>query len=300
MENPGFQPRRFTGLIAIFVVSVALTGCSPLTVINVLSPSRHYAKTPDLSYADGARRKIDVYHPLAAQPRAPLVVYLYGGGWNGGSREKYEFVAASLTRAGIVVMVPDYRLYPEVTFPDFVEDAAKAVAWAVSNAERFGADPEQLYLMGHSAGAHIAGLLALDERYLAGYGHVPKRLAGFIGLSGAYDFLPIESGYLLEVFPEPVRNESQPINFVTARAPRTLLIHGADDGVVAVGNSLRLADKLRDNGVPVTLRIYEGVGHARVVAALAPPLDFIATTLDDCIAFISGEEHLARAWMWHQ
>ncbi len=282
-------------LPAVLVVAATLTSCSALTVINAVSPSSHYAKSADLAYADGVRHKIDVYRPLAAEPGAPLIVFLYGGGWNEGSRDRYEFVAASLTRAGFVVMVPDYRLFPDVTFPDFVEDAAKAVAFAARSAKQFGADADKLYLMGHSAGAHIAGLLALDERYLAGYGDVPERLAGFIGLSGAYDFLPIESGYLLDVFPESSRNESQPINYATARAPRTLLIHGSDDDVVEVGNSRRLAEKLTENGVPVTLRIYEGVGHARVVAALAPPLDFIATTLEDCVAFIRGDEHLAQA-----
>jgi acetyl esterase/lipase len=213
-------------------------------------------------------------------------VYFYGGGWNDGSKEEFEFVASSLTRAGLVVAIPDYRLFPHVTFPAFVEDGAEAVAWAMANADRFGADPSRLYLMGHSAGAQIAALIALDQRYLAAAGVPSPQIAGLIGLSGPYDFLPINEGYLLDLFPEETREASQAINFASADAPPTLLIHGGDDDIVEEGNSQRLAARLRSFGVTVSLKRYDGVGHGRVVVALAPPLDFIAATLDDCIAFI--------------
>jgi acetyl esterase/lipase len=143
--------------------------------------------------------------------------------------------------------------------------------------------------MGHSAGAQIAALIALDQRYLAAAGVASPQIAGLIGLSGPYDFLPINEGYLLDLFPEETREASQAINFASADAPPTLLIHGGDDDIVEEGNSERLAARLRSFGVAVSLKRYDGVGHGRVVVALAPPLDFIAATLDDCIAFIQQQ-----------
>jgi acetyl esterase/lipase len=110
-----------------------------------------------------------------------------------------------------------------------------------------------------------------------------------IGLSGPYDFLPLQRGYLEEVFPPALRARSQPIRYVSSDAPATLLIHGNDDNTVRIANSRTLADVLTACGVQVELKTYDGVGHARVVAAIAPPLDFLGKTLQDTTAFIRRE-----------
>ena len=281
--------RRALALIP--VLAMLLTGCSPLKLLSAVSPSGHYERVADLRYGDHRRQIVDVYTPLAAHDDVPLVVYFYGGGWTDGHKEEFEFVASSLTRAGFVVAIPDYQLYPDVVFPTFVEDGAAAVAWALENAGRFGATSNRTYLMGHSAGAQIAALLAIDRRYLQSEGADPNAIVGLLGLSGPYDFLPLtEDNYLQQLFPEPVRDASQAIRFVTADAPPTLLIHGGDDDIVEPGNILRLAARLESVDVPVTLKNYAGVGHGRIVVALAPPLDFIASTLEDCIAFIQLQE----------
>lgn len=283
-------PLGYRSIAGIFVGFV-LVACSPLTLLSSVSPSQHFERVPDLPYGTADRQRLDFYRPRDVTDDAPLVVFFYGGGWKNGTKEEYEFVASSLTRAGFVVAIPDYRVFPDIRFPTFVEDGAAAVVWAEQNAARFGADGRKLYLMGHSAGAHIAALLALDKRYLAKAGSSAENIAGLIGLSGPYDFLPIGAGsYLLDVFPEETRDDSQPINFVAASSPPALLIHGGDDRVVQEGNSERLAERLRSFGVPVTLQRYAGVGHGRIVVALAPPLDFIAATLDDCVAFIRQRE----------
>jgi acetyl esterase/lipase len=274
--------------ILIILLSItALGGCSPMTLLSAVSPSGHYQRIADLAYGGHEYQRLDVYRPKGAEPGAPLVVYFYGGGWRKGSKDEFEFVASSLTRAGLVVVIPDYRRFPEVSFPDFIDDGARATAWAITRAAEFGADGRNVYLMGHSAGAQIAALLAYDRRYLDAAGVEAPGIAGFIGLSGPYDFLPLtEDNYLLEVFPEASRAESQAINFVAADSPRTLLIHGGDDDIVEPGNSERLAARLQLHGVPVTLKNYANAGHGRVVVALAPPLDFIASTLKDCIDFV--------------
>lgn len=272
----------------MLVSLVVLVACSPLGVINQLSPSDHYDVVSDIAYGDLDRQSLDVYTPRTADRASPLIVFFYGGGWRDGKKENYEFVASSLTEAGYAVIVPDYRLFPDVSFPSFVEDGALAVSWAVENAREHGADPSRLFLMGHSAGAHIAALLSLDGQYLARRGADVASIRGLIGLSGPYDFLPIESGYLLDVFPENGREASQPINFVSAAAPPTLLIHGSDDDVVEPANSKRLAELLTENGVDVRIELYEGAGHATIVASLAPALDFVGDTLEDSRKFLDG------------
>jgi len=273
--------------VALAIALALVTGCGPLTAVNALSPSAHYVQIADQAYGDSPRQRLDLYRPAGEAADAPVVVFFYGNGWREASKADFEFVASSLTRAGIVVVIPDYRAYPEVAFPAFVEDGARAVAWAGGNLDGLVEGERPLFLMGHSAGAQIAALLALDPRYLDAVEAPP--LAGFIGLSGPYDFLPLDPGYMQEVFPEETRPASQPINFVSAQAPRTLLIHGTSDERVLPEHSERLASALEAEGVPVTLKFYEDMGHARVVIALAPPLQFVADTMEDSIDFIESD-----------
>jgi acetyl esterase/lipase len=268
------------------LVLVATTGCSPLVLVNGLSPSGHYELRSDLAYGSHARQTLDVYTPLAVKGPAPMVIFFYGGGWREGSKDNYRFVASSLTEAGYVVVIPEYRVFPEVVFPEFIDDGADAVAWALQHASEFGADSDKVFLMGHSAGAHIAAMLITDQHFLASNGIDADTLAGFVGLSGPYNFLPLESGYLLEVFPEHNRNASQPINYVTDKTPPALLIHGTGDDLVYASNSETMAQRLAEHGVDVTLKLYEGVGHARVAVELSPPFDFTGETLADTLEFL--------------
>ena len=279
--------RRACRAVAVVLAATLLSGCGPLTAVNALSPSEHYVQLADQAYGNEPRQRLDLYRPTNVAADAPVVVFFYGNGWREASKADFEFVASSLTRAGIVVVIPDYRTYPEVAFPAFVEDGARVVEWAGRNIAGLAEQERPLFLMGHSAGAQIAALLALDEHYLDAVEAPP--LAGFIGLSGPYDFLPLDPGYMEKVFPEETRAASQPIEFVSSRAPRTLLIHGTSDRRVLPEHSERLAAALEAEGVPVTLKFYDGTGHARVVAALAPPLQFVADTMADSVAFIESE-----------
>ncbi|MEL6868345.1 MAG: alpha/beta hydrolase [Pseudomonadota bacterium] len=275
-------------------LAVVLAGCSPIHLVNTLSPSSHYQMASSVAYGSDQRQTLDVYVPTQVALPAPVVVFFYGGGWEDGKKRDYEFVASSLTDAGYVVVVPDYRLYPDVVFPAFVEDGAAAIAWTMRNVKLYGGDATQLFLMGHSAGAHIAAMLSADPQYLAAQQIDVQRLSGLIGLSGPYDFLPLnEDSYLAELFPAATRDASQPINFASAAMPPTLLIHGTGDDVVEVGNSERFAARLTEVGADVTLKRYDGVGHAAVAAALSPPLDFTNSTLEDSRAFLDANSSSA-------
>ncbi|MEL6427975.1 MAG: alpha/beta hydrolase [Planctomycetota bacterium] len=270
------------------VVTAAARGPA---LLNLLSSNGVYELERDVRYRAGPRGTLDVYRPARAEGPAPLIVFFYGGGWKDGTKDDYEFVASSFAREGYVVVVPDYRLYPDVVFPAFAEDAAAAVAWVQAEAERLGGDPARLVLMGHSAGAHLAALVALDAELLRGAGGDPDRIAAFVGLAGPYDFLPFDPGSDLEqIFPEGTRAASQPVLRVEGaeRVPPTLLIHGTADEVVIPRNTRRLAEALVRRGAPAEVRYMEGVGHVRLAAALAPPLRFVAGTRGAVLEWLLG------------
>ncbi|MFK7914900.1 MAG: alpha/beta hydrolase [Pseudomonadales bacterium] len=265
-------------------------GCSPLALINLSSPNWQQTRHVDLAFGDHERLQLDVYAPADHQLSAhagprPVIVFFYGGSWQRGSKDAYRFSASQLTRQGFVVVVPDYRLFPEVVFPGFIEDAAEAVRWTMNSIEEYGGDPDQVFLMGHSAGAHIAALLHYDPQYLAGTVQPP---AGLIGLSGPYDFLPLSSPTLAEVFPESLRAASQPINFANGGVAPALLLHGGKDDTVGAGNSIRLAREVIAAGGSVETRIYDKRGHAGVLLALAGPLRALAPVVTDVTAFINA------------
>lgn len=264
-------------------------GFSAPSLLNALAEKRGIVRCEAISYASGPRRRLDVYRPVDARNR-PVVVFFYGGGWESGERAMYRFVGASLAAAGIVCVIPDYRVWPAVRFPGFIEDGARALSWARAQAASHGGDPGRLFLMGHSAGAHIATMLALDPEYLDAVGMDAERdLCGVIGLSGPYDFLPLRSARLKEIFgPSEDWPQTQPINFVARGAAPMLLATGEADQVVLPRNSMRLASRLRSVGTEVTMRLYPGVGHAPVVGAFASVLRFVAPVRRDVLSFIEA------------
>jgi acetyl esterase/lipase len=253
------------------------------------------AVTRDIAYGAGERHTLDVFRPRSATA-APVVVFFYGGGWRSGSRGMYRYVGKALARRGYVAVVPDYRIYPPALYPDFLDDGAQAVRWVKDNASRFGGDPDKIFLMGHSAGAHIAAMLAVDATWLGKAGLAPGRdVAGLIGIAGPYDFLPLQDEELIVIFGGANRPETQPIAYVAPGAPPALLLTGAKDDVVGAGNSTRLAERLRDAGNDATAVVYPRVGHYIIVAALAPVLRFLVPVLRDADVFIARTLRARRA-----
>jgi len=245
------------------------------------------ATVRDIRYAEGNRRTLDLCRPKTATA-APVVVFFYGGGWRSGNKGLYRYVAKALARRGYVAVVPDYRIYPEVRYPDFLDDGACAVRWVKDNVDRFGGDPDTIFLMGHSAGAHIAAMLSIDGSWLAKVALDPGRhIAGLIGISGPYDFLPLKDETLVVIFGGADRPETQPIFYVGPGAPPALLLTGDRDNVVGAGNSTRLAERLRAAGNAATAVLYPRIGHYSIVAAFAPLLRFYVPVLRDAQAFIA-------------
>jgi len=269
-----------------------LMGCSPLKVLDAFTPGGTFTRTADLNYGSDPRNLLDVYTPVDAPADAPVVVFFYGGSWNTGSRTDYSFVGEALASRGIVAVLADYRLYPQVHYQGFLQDSARAVGWTREHIHKYGGDPNRLYVMGHSAGGYNAAMLALDSNWLAAVGMTPSMLSGWIGLAGPYDFLPVENPEVKPVFFFPDSpSDSQPINHVSAASPPALLIAAKDDNVVnPQRNTGGMAKRLREHGVSVRELYYARPGHATLVAAFSRPMRGLAPVLDEVVNFVHAQE----------
>jgi acetyl esterase/lipase len=277
--------------------AVLLLGCSPLKMLNALTPTSTFSKVSGVAYGSDPRNKLDVYTPKSASAQAPVVVFFYGGSWNSGSRSDYDFVGEALASRGIVVVIADYRLYPQVRYPAFLQDSASAVAWAYRHAGEYGGDQQKLYVMGHSSGAYNAAMLALDPRLLASQGLSPTIFRGWIGLAGPYDFLPIENPEVKPVFFFPDSPpDSQPINHVSQASPPALLMASADDSLVnPQRNTGGMATRLRADGVPVRELYFSRTNHGTLVGAFARPLRSLAPVLNAVADFVQAQDQLEPA-----
>jgi acetyl esterase/lipase len=184
-------------------------------------------------------------------------------------------------------VVPDYRLSPEVTWPAFLQDSAQAVATVRRAAPSWGGDPQRVFVVGHSAGAYNAVMLALDPRFLAAAGDSRDNLAGAVGIAGPYDFLPITDPEARAAFGAYADSaEAQPVSHVDGHAPPLLLLQGTDDDTVSPRNATALADRIHAAGGSVIVRLYPGTGHVGAVLDFAPQFQGRAGVLDDTATFI--------------
>jgi len=268
------------GLLAS-LLGTSLGGCSAAAMLNATVPSEGFSLERDIPYGPLPRQKLDLYRPDRPRADGRSVIFFYGGAWDSGDKGDYLFVGQALAARGLTTIIPDYRLYPEVTFPAFLDDSARATAWA---ADRLGV--ERLFVMGHSAGAYIAVMLAANTPWLAAAGVDRLKLPGAIGLSGPYDFLPLTSRRLQQIFGGANRPGTQPITFATAPLPPLLLIHGTADLTVRPANSERLAAAWRRAGGQADLKLYPEIDHVDVIAALSDFLRKRAPTRDDVLAWI--------------
>ncbi len=267
-----------------YAMPLALAGCSPAGVLNALTPDGGVRVERDVRYAPGPRHTMDVYRPVAPGDW-PVLVFFYGGDWRSGRKGIYPFVANTLARKGAVVVVPDYRLYPAVQFPDFLRDCAAAAAYVEARPAEFGS---RMFLIGHSAGAYNAIMLALDRRYLQAAGGSADRLAGAIGLAGPYDFLPMTRPDTRQVFGAAAESPTtQPVDYARKDAPPLLLLAGKDDATVQPRNTQALAARMAEAGGRATAILYPGLGHVGLLLAIAPVFQWRGPVLQDIAGFVA-------------
>jgi len=269
------------------------SACSPLGLLNTLGPRDGGVGriARDVAYGDDPRQRFDLYGPAwhEGQPRLPVVVFFYGGGWDSGTRTQYGWAAQALAARGFVVALPDYRLVPQVVFPAFIEDAAAATAKVADVVADYGGDARHLGVAGHSAGAHLAMMIALDRRYMAAAGR-PDLIRAAAGLAGPYEFLPFDVPASVNAFgraPDPTL--TQPVTFVRPDAPPLWLGHGTADDVVHDEDTLILDARMRAVGGRSEAKLYPGLSHADLIATFSPLFRKKAPVLDDVAAFLHRE-----------
>jgi len=278
-------------LFRFLLISLASVGsaCSPRRAAESLISGNHFVRTADIAYGADPRQRLDVYRPRAVREHHPVVVFLYGGRWQSGSKTDYRVLAGALTRHRFVAVIPDYRLYPQVRFPAWVDDGAQAVRWVRDNIGQFGGDPERIVLVGHSAGAHTVALLALDKRYLARVG-AASAVRGFVSLAGPVDTTWTDPDVQLLMGPQENWPETYPSRHIDGTEPPILFLHGAGDETVLPHNSTVLAALIQERGGCARAVVYPNVGHVEIVIALAIPWLRIAPVVEDVAAFVRDPE----------
>lgn len=275
---------------AIAIMACLSCACSPIKVLNSLVPENGYELVSAIEYGANARQKLDIYLPKAADESTTLkkvIIFYYGGNWDSGERADYKFAAEALVGHGYIVVIPDYRVYPEVLFPGFMADPVSVAKWVKTNIKKYNGDANEVFLAGHSAGAHIAVMMAINPEYLAQASLKPNDFAGVIGLAGPYDFLPLTSDRLKIIFgPEAQQWKSQPINFVDGKTPPLLLAVGMKDNTVWPRNTYNLAKKIKEKNGLVEVHEFAGYGHIDMVTKLAKPLRGNGELLKSVITFI--------------
>lgn len=280
----------FRWLLSLLPLIAALPGCSGADFVNAMVPREGYRVVKDLAYGPGPRQQLDVYIPDNAPASLPTVLFFYGGGWTAGAKADYLFVGEAFAARGYAVAIADYRLYPEIKYPAFLEDSAAAVAWVKTRmAAETGTAPNALYLVGHSAGAYNAAMLTVDPRWLAAQNlRACDTIDAFVGLAGPYDFLPLTGRSLPVIFGGPTPADTQPINHVASRPPPMLLISGLNDTTVRPANSRSLAAEARAVGGSVEEKYYPDIGHIWLAGSLGAPLQHMAPTLSDIDGFLKA------------
>jgi acetyl esterase/lipase len=260
---------------------------------------------------DRYRHRLDVYRPRG-KDRCPVLFFLHGGAWVAGSKDDvlglygYGTIARRLAERGLVVVLPNYRLSPRVRHPEHVKDVARAFAWACANVRKYGGDPGQLFVGGHSAGGHLAALLATDERYLKQVGRGLKDVRGVIGVSGVYRVEDLElklsvadpskslrfrfhaRPFAVAFGGDPkVAREASPLTHVRRGLPPFLILNGGFDypALRKMGRDFTAA--LKENGCPVQAKVLPWRTHETLLFDIAHRTADRATT-DAIVGFINA------------
>ncbi|WP_194756682.1 alpha/beta hydrolase [Aliidiomarina indica] len=284
---------RIAIVVAIIAIILLLVACQPTRVLNTVVPSGSYDLLSDVAYGDHDRQRMDIYVPTQDNVKQRVIVFVYGGAWDQGDKKEFEFVGQAFARLGYVTLVPNYRLYPDVEFPDFIQDVADSIAALPDAIEqhqgRVCSAGNDIVLMGHSAGAHTAAMLAVEPRYFANANATNLTISALIGLSGPYD-LPLEHERVKDKFTTVEGDEANPVALAHADMPPTLLLHGEQDTVAEPAHTDKFASRLRELGVPVDVHTYDRARHVALVASLASPLRFWTPAYNDIQSFLTNHQ----------
>lgn len=275
-----YMAKLLTAIGLLLLVGGLAYHFAALAIFNSLVPKdgATAAVSLNVAYGASARQRLDVYVPKGQGP-FPVLVFVYGGSWDSGSRSHYGFAGHAFAAQGYLTIIADYRLVPAVHYPGFVDDTADVIRWASTHAGELGGDPSHLFVAGHSAGAYNA-VQAVLLHGLEG------KVTAMASLAGPMDFLPLDSPKSVAAFSQvPDLPATQPVNRDLTRMPPLLLLHGADDTTVRLKNSRNLHAALQRAGRTSQLKEYPGVSHVGIMLSLAKPLRHWSPALDDVLSF---------------
>lgn len=277
--------RPFT-FAAMTTLLLGVVACAPVKLLNAVTPSGSFERDKNISYGELDRQKLDIYYADKPRLNAPVIVFVHGGSWDSGSKDLYKFLAQGFTAEGFDIVVPNYRLYPDVVFPAMVEDTGKAIAYT---AEHF--PDRELVVMGHSAGAYNS-LMALmrPEFYPGGAAAICKRIAGLVAIAPPTGIVPLAKEPYISIFPERFTGADAPLQNVQTKIPPVLFVHGMKDTTVFPQNSQMLADEIAKRGGFAKVRTYDALNHIDVIKVTSKFFDGDASVKADVIDFIDNLE----------
>ncbi len=281
-----YSPKYFrtTGILtgSLLVAGLCLMSCSSVSVLNTITPSGSYSLAKDISYAEGVRLALDIYTPDTPKADAPIVVFIHGGSWDSGNKKMYKFIGEAFASEGFTTVIPNYRLYPQVVYPEFVKDTAAATAFI---AKRYLDTP--IIVIGHSAGAYNAVMATLDPQYLKAQGvDVCKRIAGTVGLAGPYGAFPMTDEPYITIFPNKHMGDDAPVQRKLGKTPPMFLPIGDKDTTVSDRHSRELTNKITARGGKAEFKLYPGLSHTDMAKVLSKYFDDDSTLKADILAFI--------------
>lgn len=276
--------RHIKSMAALIAVASFMASCSPVSILNGITPSSSFERTKNVTFGEGERDALDIYRAEKPKLNAPVLMFVHGGSWDSGDKNIYKFLAEGFTRSGYDVVVPNYRIYPEAKFPNFLNDNSKAVAFTAKN---FPDRP--IVLMGHSAGAYNVLMLGLRDTFLKEVGvDLCSSISGIVGLAAPTGIVPLESERLIEIFPDRFTGQDAALNNVSGPSPALFLGHGESDTTVYPQNSTALAEKVTARGGVAQVEIYPGQSHIDVIKVLSRHFDDDTTLKADIVNFIEG------------
>jgi acetyl esterase/lipase len=247
----------------------------------------------DVAFHPDMEPRLDVYSPAEGEEH-PVLIFVHGGSWKSYDKNLFAPVATRFLPEQMVVVIPDYTLYPDAGYEQMAHEVAAALSWTLDNIDQYGGNPQRVVVAGHSAGAHLAGLAIMNPRFLATYGHSSDEICGYVGLSGVYD-VQAEFDYwqargstpelILGVMGgEQNFDIASPIHYVRADLQPVLLIHGDKDQTVPVEIGMGFHAALQAAGAESALTLYPGAGHSDYLfAALADENAPIVTNLSSFV-----------------
>lgn len=282
---------KFVRILLTTIAASIVAGCSQgiFWAVNAPVSFDNIKITRDVDFSNGL--SLDIYSPKSTEKSlTPVLIFFYGGRWTEGSKEQYAFIAEPFIRRGYTVVIPDYRKYPEVKHPSFVEDAASAISWTIDHIARYGGNPEKIYVSGHSSGAHIAALAITNPIYLNIHGKDRSAIKAFAGLAGPYNFIPEEAD-LKDMFGPPEKYPTMQVStYIDGNQPPMLLLWGEKDTLVGKFNTDKVKEAAFSRGGCVKTTIYPDIDHVWIIGALSWAGKDKAPILDEMDRFFKNPE----------